>query len=190
MSLLERIAERNGAKAASMASEQEKKAAEDALPDAGAVAAEGRKNYSGAIASAPDVPLEEIPASPEEQAQFAKAEKALAEAVYGPTASDSIVSMVMKAPDPVEGVGKAAHDLVRSIHRQMNLSEDVMFAVGESAVEQVTELVEASAPNVDLTEDQMAEAFTIGINAWMEANPDSVDPTMTEYLNSPPPAQL
>lgn len=190
MSLLEKIAERNAQTAKGVQQAEQREAEVAAMPDAGETARERRSSYSNALAAGPDEMLGEEQPTPEEQQQFTKVERLMAEAVYGARAADSIVKMVKTAQDPVEGVGKAAADLVASVSKRVQMSEDVMFAAGESAVEQIVDLVEASDPGIDLTEDQMAEALSIGVTSWMEKNEQSIDPEMMQYLSQKPPAQL
>lgn len=190
MSLLDKIAQRNSERSNMAAGAEQEEAAIAAMPDAGASAASGRKNYSDAIASGPDQEMADEPASPEEQAEFTKIERAMAEVVYGEKASDSIVQTVQAAQDPVEGVGKAAADLVNSLDKKFGMSEDVMFAAGEAAVEQIVDLMESTGSGVNLNEDQMAEALSIGVTTWMDNNSQAVDPEMMQYMNEEPPAQL
>ena len=191
MSLLERIAERQGQRAETTAQGQQAMDAEAAAPSAVDQAKEMRSNYSQSIVQGRDQDIGEEQPSPEEQEQFTKAERALAELVYGTKGSSKIASMVMQANDPVEGVGKASADIVGAIEKKFpGMSEDVLFGIGESAVEQVVELIESTDDSINMSADQMAEALSIGISAWGENNPGRIDGDMMGYMAEEPPEQL
>ena len=191
MSLLDRINERNGQKQQTIQTGQEAMAKEEAQPDAGQTNAQARRDYGGSIAAGPDQDLQDEAASPEEQDMFTQMEKELAEVVYGQQASGSIVESVMAAGDPVEGIGRMANDITGQLAQKYpNAEGDVLLAIGETAVEQVVDLVESANPNVSLTDDQMAEALSIAVSAYMEKNPNAVDDDMQQYMNEQPPAQL
>lgn len=191
MSLLERIAGRQAESQGAVAQQEQQQAAEAQMPNAADSAVNARQSYGSALAQGPREDLSEEPASPEEQEEFTRAERMIAEVVYGDTAGKQIVEAVRAAQDPIEGVGKVAADLVQNLEQKMGgMSEDVLFAAGESAVEQVVELVEASDQSIDLSSDQMAEALSIGLTAWMEKNPNRVDDDMSAYMGQEAPAQL
>lgn len=191
MSLLDQI----GAKTQGRMQEQDEAAAvqaeQEAAPDAVKDYDDSRSAFSGAMSSAPDEPMQEEQPTPEEQELFTKAEKALAQVVYGDKASNSILKAVNGAPDPVEGIGKVSADIIHKMSKKFpQLDEDIMFALGESAVEQITDLVESADSNVNLNEDQMAEALSIGVGVWMDNNKDKVDRDMLQYTSQEPPRQL
>lgn len=189
--LLARIASRKAEGTMQNEQARQQGATDAAMPDAGESSQNQRRSYGGAIASAPDQNMQEEQAAPEEQAQFTQMEKAMAEVVYGEKANKSIVAAVMKHGDPVDGIGKIAKDLVTSLSKKFpGASDDVLMGLGESAVEQITEVVEAANPNVQLTDDQVAEAYSIAVTAWMESNPGGVSGDMMQYMNEKPPAQL
>ena len=191
MSLLERINQRNMETAQTRGTEAQAAQQEAAAPDANVGVADARGAYGDAIAAGPQQELSDEPLEPGEQEQFTKAEQRLAEAVYGPASSESIISMVVESQDPVEGVGKAAADLVGVLGNKFpDLTEDVKLGLGEAAVEQVVDLVESSQAEVNFTPEQMAEAFSIALGTYMDANPDAVDDDMQMYMAEDAPEQL
>lgn len=190
MSLLEQINARNNELAAKDQEAQQAQLAEDQKPDAVQQARQKRQDYSQAMANAPaqEPSLEE--ATPEEQAQFTKLEKQLVEYIYGDS-SDNLLKAVSATGDVVEGIGQTTFDLVKMIaQNNPGTDDEILMALGESAVEYTTELVETSDPSVDLNEDQMAEALSIAVTNYMESDPNSVDPDMKEYMATAAPAQL
>jgi len=191
MSLLEAIAQRHGEKQTGMQQAQQAQQEEAGKPDANQQISGQREAYSGAMSSAPDQEMQEEAPTAEEQALFTEMERAMAEVVYGEKASGDIIKAVMGAGDPVEGVGKISADIVSSLSQKFpNASDEVLMGIGESAVEQVVDLVEGASPDLNMSDDQISEAYSIGVSAWMEKNPDSVDKDMGQYLNEPAPAQI
>ena len=191
MSLLEAIAQRHGEKQNGMQQEQAAQTAEAGKPDAIQQGQQQRADYAGAMASAPDQEMQEEAPSGEEQALFTEMERAMAEAVYGQKASGEIIKAVMGAGDPVEGVGKISADLVSSMAQKFpQASEEVLMGIGESAVEQVVDLVEGANPELNMNDDQITEAYSIGLTAWMEKNPDKIEGEMGDYMGEQAPPQL
>lgn len=190
MSLLQRVAEQQGAAQQQADGIHREQAAEAAKPNAVQEANNQRQGYSNAIKAAPAQDMQEEQPDPEEQQIFTQGEKAIAEMIYGTNASDKIIKAVMGSQDPVEGVGKMAREVVRAAEEKVQgLSEDAVFALGEAAVEQIVELVESSNPEVDMSQAQMAEAMSIGVGIWMQDNPGEVD-NKEQYLNGEAPEQL
>jgi hypothetical protein len=190
MSLLQRVAEQQGAAQQEANGVQREQAAENAKPNAVEDANKQRQGYSDALKGAPAQDMQEEQPDPEEQQMFTQGEKAIAEMIYGPKASDQIIKAVMGGQDPVQGVGKMAREVVRAAEEKVQgLSEDAIFALGESAVEQIVDLVESSNPEVDMSQAQMAEAMSIGVGLWMQDNPGEVG-AKEEYLNGAAPEQL
>lgn len=191
MSLLDRINERNMQKAQTTQTGQQALEAEAAAPDAVQQANQQRRDYGGAIAAGPDQDVEDEQATPEEQEMFTTMEKDLAEVVYGEQASDGIIQAVMAAQDPVEGIGQTANDIVQQMQQKYpDVTDDVLLAIGETAVEQVHDLVSSAQPDVVLNDDQMAEAFSIALSEYMKGNPNAMDPDMQEYMAQEAPQQI
>lgn len=191
MSLIDRINQKNAESQAATAEQIQADEAENAKPNAMAQADEQRANYSQFIANGSRVPMQEEPATPEEQQMFTQLERELAEVIYGEKASDKIVESVQASPDPVDGVAAMAHDVVKALDKKHGgIPEEVLMGLGESAVEQVVELVESAVSEIDLTETQMAEAYSIALTRWMESHPGSVDGDMMQYMAGEAPSQL
>jgi hypothetical protein len=133
--------------------------------------------------------MEEAP-SPEEQEEFTQLELQVSEIVNGEKANQ-MFKVIQSAQDPVEGIGQVSHDIIKMITQSNpNISEDVLLGIGESVVEQVVQAYEDIDPSVNLNEDQVAEAFSIGLQEWMQENPNLVDPEMKQYLAGAAPSQL
>lgn len=190
MSLVQRIAEQQGAQSQQHTSMVAARAAEDGKPNAVNQSDNQRKAYSDSVAGAPDQEIQDEPAEPEEQELFTQAERQMAEIIYGPKASDAIINAVKGSQDVVAGVGKTAREVVRKLQTIVpDMSEDTIFALGETAVEQIVDLVESSDANINISEDQMAEALSIGVTHWMKDNPGEVD-SKEAYLMGDAPSQL
>lgn len=191
MSLLEKINQRNAEAEAASAEEVAAQEAEAAKPNAVETANAERANYSQFIANGSRQQMQEEQATPEEQAMFTELEKEMAEVVYGAKASNKIVQAVQGAADPVDGVASIAHDLVKSMERKhKGIDPEVLMGLGESAIEQVVDVVEAASPDIDLTETQMAEALSIATTKWMDSHPEAVDSDMMQYMANEAPSQL
>ena len=189
--LLERINQRNGeAQVAANAAGQGMQE-EAAKPDAGQTAVAQREAYGNGLAAGPQQEMQDEMPEAGEQEQFTQAESRMAEAIYGPESSQSVIDAVLGAQDPVEGIGKTAFDIVTSLSNEFpDLTEDVKLGLGEAAVEQLVDLVESAEPNVNISEDQMAEALSIAITSYMDGNPDAVDDDMQMYMAEDAPQQL
>ena len=191
MSLLDRINSKNDEAQAQSGQAIQAEEAENAKPDAVQQAGSQRQNYGAFIAQGSRQSLQEEQASPEEQQVFTGLEKQMAEIIYGEKASNGIIKAVLGSSDPVDGVAAMAHDVVSALERQAKgIDPEILMALGETAVEQVVDLVEAASPDVDLTETQMAEALSIAMTKWMESHPGQVDGDMMQYMAQEAPSQL
>ena len=191
MSLLGRIAEQQGATKQQDTAMRVGAEEEAAQPNAVETANSRRKGYSDAFAGAPQQELSEEMPEQQEQEDFTVAERQLAEIVYGPQSSNSIIKACTSSQDPVAGVGKMATEVVRATLDKIDveLTEDAQLALGESAVEQIVEVLESSNPDINLTETQMAEALSIGVGHWATDNPEKMG-AKQEYINGDAPEQL
>lgn len=191
MSLIDRINQKNADNQAAAAEQVQADEAENARPNAVDQHGEQRGNYSQFIANGSRVNMQEEQATPEEQQMFSALEKEMAEVIYGSTAKTKIVEAVVGAQDPVDGVAAMAHDVVKALDKKHGgIPEDVLMGLGETAVEQVVDLVESASPDIDLTETQMAEALSITITRWMESHPGTVDGDMMQYMAGEAPSQM
>lgn len=192
MSLLARIAESQGAAKTENMEAQVAGQVEQSKPDAGVKAQEGRAAYGQAMEQGADQELvtEETP-DPQDQEAFTMAEKAMAEKIYGAAASSKIVEAIQAGGDPVNNVGSLAAQMVATMTAEFpDLSEDAVFALGESAVEQMVDLAEAADQTIQFTDTQMAEALSIGVTLWTDANPDKMQGGMEAYNEGSAPIQL
>lgn len=191
MSLLQQINERNAAQSQEAQQAQQAEQDEAGKPDAVQQARDKRSQYGSMMANTPDEPnMQDEQASPEEQEEFTRLELEVAEIVNGQQANQ-LIKLIQAAGDPVEGIGQAAHDIIKLIEgKNKDIDSEILFAVGESAVEQVVQLYEEVDPASNLNEDQLAEAFSIGLQEWMGSNPNKLDPDLKEYMASAAPPQL
>jgi hypothetical protein len=51
----------------------------------------------------------------------------------------------------------------------------VLGSIGERAVEELVELVELADPSKDISQSEMSEAYSIGLQQFMQTNPQQVD---------------
>lgn len=190
MSLLAQINKRQVDAEAQIAQEREALAAEEAKPDAGESIQKQRSDFSNMVAGSEDRQLNDEEPTPEEQAQFAEMEMTVAQLINGPKVQQ-LFEIIQSASDPVEGVGQAASDVIKLITQSNpNVDSEVLMAVGESTVEQLVDAYEEMNTGVDFTEDQMAEAFSLGIKDYIETTPNAVDSDMRDYLTGDAPQQL
>ena len=190
MSLLQQINERNNAQKQETAVAQDNANAEHLKPDAVQQATDKRAAYSQMMATGDDTEMQEEPAGDEEQQIFTELEMQVVDIINSPQ-GQQLFKIVDAAQDPVEGIGMAAHDLLAKIKKTAgDIDSEILAAIGESAVEQIVEAYEELKPNVNLNEDQMAEAYSIGLQEWMKNNPNDVDPDMQEYMASQAPEQM
>ncbi len=187
MSIVQQIQERQGASVGEAVTRMDEAAAEAARPNAMHQAKAGREAHSKAIRQAGDVELpEEVIAGPEEQRQHEEVEKQLITMVHGQGQSASLLEAVFNHGDPVLGIGTMASTIVLQLQDKNPLvTEDVIASIGERAVEEITELVETANPRVDLSEDEMAEAYSIGMQTYMQHKSEQVDEVeMQEFLGN------
>lgn len=169
MSILNRIREQHTQKAqddAMRAAEAERRVTG---PDAGQQAATGRQAYSQQMRAIPDFDVgEELP-SPEEQKVHTKLEKGLIELIHSPGQTNKMLKAVFSEQDPLQGIGTVAADIVVKLRRLApEATDDVLGSIGERAVEEIVELVELADPNIDFQEDDMVEAYSIGLQKYMQ----------------------
>lgn len=189
MSLLQRIAETQGAKQDADIDTNAAMAVEATAPDAVEQDNNQRAAYANSLAAEPQVEMNEETPDAADQEEFTKAERAMAEIVFGP-ASNKVVTSIKNDRDPIMGIGTMAESVVTEITQQFpNLTEDATFALGESAVELIVELAEASITGLDVTPEQMSEALSIGIGQWADDNPDKML-DQDEYRQGGAPEQL
>lgn len=190
MSLLQQINERNNGQTQANEKAIREAQVNEQKPDAIQQGKDKRAAYSQMLASGDDTEVTEEPASQEEQEVFTKMEMEMAEVVNGPKVQQ-LFKIVDTAQDPVEGIGKAANAMITLLEQtNKGVDPEILGALGESAVEQIVEAYEEIHPNINLNEDQMAEAYSIGVQEWMTANPQAIDPDMQEYMAGNAPEQL
>jgi len=192
MGILDRINERNTAAqgeaqqaqaGAAQAEQQaiEAQAEEDAGPDAVQEAASGRRrhreSYQQMQGPSEESIIEEA-AGPEEQAIHEKMERQMMEMVNSQEqgATDSLLKAIASSEDPVHGIGVIASDIIQNLKEaHPNASQEVLLDIGERTVEQLVQIVELADPRVDLTEDDMGEALSIGIQQFNQTNTQDID---------------
>lgn len=177
MSIVQRIQERQGSSVGEAVNSMDQAQAEQARPDAVQQAKNGREAHSKAIRQAGDVEMTEQPeAGPEEQAMHEQAEQQLVQMIHGKGQSSALLEAVFAHDDPVLGVGNIASDIVLQIQdKNPMMTEDVLGSIGERAVEEIVEIVETANPRIDITEDEMSEAYSIGLQNYMQTQGDKVD---------------
>lgn len=188
MSIIDRIGQRQARAAEQTDKVMTEEAAEAGKPDAVAQAKEGRAAHRAQFAGMPDQELQEEAAGPEEQALHTKMEQAMIQMVHSSNkgSTQALLKAVMSAEDPAQGVGLVASDVVHNIYGQFpNATQDVLFSIGERTVEEIVELVETANPRIDLSEDDMAEALSIGVQDFNQTHPDEVnEEEVQEFLAS------
>jgi hypothetical protein len=184
MSLLQQINERNQGRQ-QQAAEQE---AEAAKPDAGQTEAAQSSQKSAELSAMPDQELQGEEPTAEEQQQFTSLEQQAVEILNSPQSGNAMLKAIMDSTDVVKGVASAASDITRSLKtKNPDASQDVLFGVGEAVVEMIVDLVEKADPQIDLSDDEMAESFGEAIQMYMKNNPEDVDEDTADYLNQAPP---
>ena len=176
MSIIERIKQgRNEGQQQQVAADDEQMAQANA-PDAVQQNVQGRNAHGKALRAVPDQDLQEEQAGPEEQGVHVDLEKKLIEVVHGKGMTKQLLKAIFAAPDVVHGIGNVASDLVMKLKTSSpDATDDVLSSIGERAVEEIVELVEVADPSVDLDEDDLAEAYSIGIQNYMKANSSQVN---------------
>tara|TARA_E500000081_G_scaffold6930_1_gene8170 strand:+ start:1896 stop:2462 length:567 start_codon:yes stop_codon:yes gene_type:complete len=187
MSIVQRIQERQGASVGEAVNRMDTAAAEAERPDAVQQAKQGREAHSKAIRQAGDVELtEQVEAGPEEQKMHEVAEKQLINMIHAKGQSASLLKAVFAHDDPVLGVGNIASDIVLQLQDKNPLiTEDVLSSIGERAVEEIVEIVETANPRIDMSEDEMSEAYSIGLQNYMKNQSAQVDEgELQEFLGN------
>ena len=175
MSIIQRIQERQQSGVSEQVSAMDAEMVEANKPDAVQQSSQGREAHGEALRNvqAPEN-LQSEAASSEEQAVMTRAEQSMIQMVHGDGMTQKIITAVNKAQDPIHGIGTLSSDIVAQVKSQMpEATDDVLGALGERAIEEIVELVEIANPRLNLSEDDMAEAFSIGLQTYMQS--DSVD---------------
>lgn len=189
MSLLQKIAESQGAAQAKSSEDTAALAVESERPDAVVQDNNQRAAFGNELAMQGPVEMQEEQADPAEQEAFSVAERDLAENIFGP-ASNKLVTAIKSNKDPVNGIGEAAALIITKMtSKHKNLTEDALLELGQSAIEQIVELAETSISGLDLSQEQMAEAMSIGVGKWSQFNPDQMGP-QDDYRAETAPSQL
>ena len=177
MSIVQRIQERQGESVGAAVQKMDEAASAANAPDATQQAFAGREAHAKAIREAPEQePTEEVEAGPEEQLMHEKIEAQMLHLVHGKDMSTRLLEAVFAEQDPVMGIGTIAGDLVLKLKDANPMAtDDVLASIGERVVEEITELVERANPRIDLEEDEMAEAYSIGLQNYMKAKPQEMD---------------
>jgi hypothetical protein len=192
MGILDRINERNTSaqgeaqQAEQGAAEAEQQAAatqaeEESGPDAVQEAGAGRQRHREAFQKmqGPDEgSITEEQAGPEEQAIHEKMERQMMEMVNSQEkgATEGLLKAVMAAEDPVQGIGMIASDIVENLKQaHPNASQEILLDIGERTIEQLVQIIELADPRIDLSEDDMGEALSIGIQQFNQTNTQDID---------------
>lgn len=190
MSLLEKINQRNNDAAQQASAAQQAEQAEQAKPDAEKQAGQKRADYSNMMANGPDTEMQEEQPTEEEQQIYTDLEMQIVDLINSPQ-GNKMFDVIKQAGDPVEGIGQVSHDIIKIIDQaNPKTDREILAALGESAVEQVVQAYEDIDPSVNLNEDQVAEAYSLALQEWMQGHPEEVDEDMKSYLAGPPPDQL
>lgn len=177
MSIVQRIQQRQGASVGEAVQQMDQAQVEAGKPDATQQAMAGREAHAKAIREAPEqMPTEEVAAGPEEQLMHEKIEAQMLHLIHGKEQSTRLLEAIFAEQDPVMGIGTIAGDLVLKL-KDANpmVTDDVLASIGERVVEEMTELVERANPRIDIEEDEMAEAYSIGLQNYMKAKPQEMD---------------
>jgi hypothetical protein len=176
MSIIERMQQRKASGVEQEVAASDEHMAQANAPDAMAQQTQGREAHSKAVREVPEQDFQEEQAGPEEQAMHTEMEQKLIEAVHGQGMTKNILKAVNAAQDKVYGIGQVASDLVLQMKQSnSNITEDILNSLGERAIEEIVELVETADPSVNLDEDDMAEAHSIGLQNYMKANSAEVN---------------
>ena len=174
MSLLQKIAESQGAAKDASDEGTLALAEEKAMPDSEQQMRSGRDAYSNTIASEADVELGEEAPTGQEQSMFTEIERKLTELTFGQSSED-LVKAIQASTDAVAGVGEMASQMTLMVSEEWpDVSEDTLMAAGETAVELLVELIETAETDLVLSDDQVAEALSIGVTNWANANPEKM----------------
>lgn len=90
------------------------------------------------------LPLQQQDAAPEEQQEYERAMRALAQVLYSnDKTANSIVDQIDAQGDKVGSTAKVSMLLIKSLDQKVNLNENVVSAVTQETVERIMELSEA-----------------------------------------------
>lgn len=99
--------------------------------------------------------LNEVEATPEEEAQLQQVVDAAMQVIHGEGATgDEVAKMVLDAPDVIKGLGEAAATVVMAVSKQIQITDDVKW---ELAYEVVSELVDLAVGAGAIGEDEITE---------------------------------
>lgn len=181
MGILDRINQRNTEAQGTGQAQVAQEAQANAGPDAVQQAQEGRQRHKQAYAQMQgpdDSGFTEEPAGEGEQAIHTKLEKTMIEMVNSQNegSTEALLKAVMSADDPVQGIGMVASDIVQNL-KQANpeATQEILLSIGERTVEELVELIELANPRIDLSEDDMGEALSIGIQQFNTMNKGEMD---------------
>ena len=176
MSIIQAIQERQSQGVSQQVAAMDQQAAEAAMPDAGVTARTQRKAHGQALREVPDQAMQEVEAGPEEQNIHMQLEKSMIEMIHGKGMTPKLLKAIFAGGDVVRGVGNVASDIVQKLKSETpGATEEILASIGERTIEEIVELAELADPRVDLTEDDMAEALSIGIQNYMKNNANEVD---------------
>ena len=188
MSILDRIGQRKAENVQGVYDMQQEEANAPEEVDAVAEAGKQRQSHRQEFANGEDRDLQEEQAGPGEQRLHQKVEQEMIAMVNSSRSgsTEALLKAVMTAEDPTQGVGTVAADLVAKLKQNNpDMTDDVMFSIGERTVEELVELVEMANPRINMSEDDMGEALSIGLESFMVANPDEVDNAgMQEFMSN------
>lgn len=177
-SIIEKIRQRGAEAEAQMAAQTDAQIAESQKPDAEAQASDGRTAHRQAFEQMVDgnADVQMVEPGAEEQAVMTKMEQAMIEMIHGQGMSKKMLAAVTTAQDPVHGIGTVASDIVLKLSREIpGATDDVLEALGTRTVEEIVEVAEVADPRLNFSEDDMAEAFSIGVQNVMKSGMVNVD---------------
>lgn len=150
---------------------------EASAPDAMEQRRASRQAHGEQLRSIPDQAApQEVQPSREEQALVTEGEKALINMIHDKGRAGTHLKAIFAAQDPVAGIGNVSANMVQGLKQHMpNMTEDVLGALGQRAVEEFVELAELANPSLNLSDDDMAEAYSIGLQVYMKTNADEID---------------
>ena len=188
MNLLDKINQKNQVSAEEQAVAEEEAAIEASRPSPDAQLQQDRAGLSRAFSSLPEHDPDEEEPTPEEQQLFSEMESQVINILNEPRSGDAMLKSILNAPDALEAIAGVTADIAGMLrHRYPDADSEVIFYVGESALEQVVQLVETADPQVDLSQDEMAEAMSQAMNQYMKSHPQEVDEDTQDFLNGPSP---
>ncbi|WP_448555757.1 hypothetical protein [Thalassotalea montiporae] len=191
MSLLQEIEQRNREAHQQLLANSQEAERQLNAPTAQESYINSRKEVSQGMQQMPDTQMQEEDATPEEQDQYDQLEQQAISIINEQYSSDSMLQAINTSVDAVEGIGNAAFDIISHLKSKTpDISGDILQALGENIVGFITDLSEVANPHLNLSEDDVAEAYSIALQQYMSAYPQEVDDDMRDYLAQEPPSQL